>query len=250
MESEGEYLHLTFEEFQKIKSPHELHQLATKCYFYIQEWIVKSEFCSEATALMLFWDTSPLELIRIGWKTREGTNEDFDLVKTIITNFEKAFYLKTDISYDPSEKIAKAEKIPHVVLQPSNGEEPYTYLDEKEVNGWFGEYLENQIKRCDSTIELYNIAFFLKHREFEVYENVIEHKFCDKAIALLIYWRLEKYATLSLYAEDWPEIKPILGMLVKKLENNEYEEILTYDPNKELKPIKWEIPNYLFNKIN
>lgn len=83
-----------------------------------------------------------------------------------------------------------------------------------------------------------------------MYKDVIEHKFCDKAIALLIYWRLEKYAVLSLYAEDWPEIKPILGMLVKKLENNEYEEVLTYDPNKEVKPIKWEIPKYLFNKIN
>ena len=250
METETEYIHLDFEEFQKINSPYELHKLATKCYFYIQEWIVESEICSEATALMLFWDNSPFEHIRIGWKTRKGTNDNFDLIKTIITNFEKGFYLKTDINYDPSEKISKAEKIPNIVLQPSIGEEPYTYLEEKEIHSWFGEYLQTQIQRCDSTIELYNIALFLKHREFDVYKTIIENKFCDKAIALLIYWRLEKYSTLSLYAEDWLEIKPIMEQIIEKLKNNEYKDLLAYDPNKEIKPIKWEIPKYLFDKIN
>lgn len=250
METDTEYIHLDFEEFQQINSPDEIHKLATKCYFYIQEWIVESKFCSEATALMLFWDNSPFELIRIGWKTRKGTNDNFDLIKTIVTNFEKGFYLKTDISYNPAEKIAKAEKIPPIALQPSYGEEPFTYLEEKEVHSWFGEYLHSQIIRCDSTIELYNIAVFLKHREFEVYKLIIDHQFCDKAIALLIYWRLEKYATLSLYAEDWLEIKPIMEQIIQKLENKEYKDVLAFDPNKEIKPIKWEIPTYLFNKIN
>lgn len=250
METETEYIHLDFEEFQKINSPYELHKLAKKCYFYIQEWIVESKICSEATALMLFWDNSPFEHIRIGWKTRKGTNDNFDLIKTIITNFEKGFYLKTDINYDPSEKISEAEKIPNIVLQPSIGKQPYTYLDENEVHSWFGEYLQAQIRRCDSTIELYNIALFLKHREFDVYKTIIEHKFCDKAISLLIYWRLVKYSTLSLYAEDWFEIKPIMEQIIEKLENNGYKDVLAYDPNKEIKPIKWEIPKYLFDKIN
>ncbi|SEQ98017.1 hypothetical protein [Epilithonimonas lactis] len=249
MRTDTEYVDLDFEEFQKINSPYELHKLAIKCYFYIQEWIVESKICSEATALMLFWNNNPFEHIRIGWKTRKGTNENFDLIKTIITNFEKGFYLKTDISYDPSEKISQEEKIPNIVLQPSNGEEPFTYLEEKEVHSWFGEYLQTQIHRCDSTIELYNIALFLKHREFNVYTTIIEHKFCDKAIALLIYWRLEKYSSLSLYAEDWFEIKPIMEQIIKKLESNEYKDVLAYDPNIEIKPIKWEIPKYLFDKI-
>ncbi|TDG34968.1 hypothetical protein EZJ43_16125 [Pedobacter changchengzhani] len=250
METEPTYLHISFEEFLKIETPYELHKLAVKCYFYIQEWIVESELCSEATALMIFWNNSPFEHIRIGWKTRKGTNEDFDLTKTIITNFERGLYLKTEISYDPTEKINEIEKIPNEVLEACNGEEPYLYLEEKEIQTWFGEYLENQIQRCESTIELYNVAIFLKHKELDVYKTVIEHQFCDKAIALMIYWRLEKYSNLSLYAEDWLEIKPILEKIVQKIKNNEYAEILTYNPNTEVNPIKWEIPKYLFNKMS
>ena len=250
METESEYIHLDFEEFQQINSPDEIHKLAKRCYFYIQEWIADSKVCSEATALMLFWDNSPFEHTRLSWKTRKGTNDNFDLLKTIITNFEKGLYLKTDISYDPTEKIAEAEKIPDIVLQASQGEEPYTYLEQKEVHSWFGEYLHSQIIRCDSTIELYNIAVFLKHGEFEVCKLIIEHSFCDKAIALLTYWRLERYSNLSLYAEDWLEIKPIMEQIIHKLENMEYKDVLAYDPNKEIKPIKWEIPVYLFNRIN
>lgn len=247
---ETAYLDLEFEEFQKMKTPGELHKLATKCYFYIQQWVVESEFCSEATALMLFWDTSPYEFIRLGWKTKVGTNEDFDFIRTIINNFEKGFYLKTDIRYNPAEKIAKAEKIPDIVLQPSIGEEPYIYIDANEVKSWFGENLYNKIKRCDSTIELYNIAIALKHCEWQVYEQVIEHPYCDKAIALHTYWLLDKYVGFNLYAQDWLNIKPVIEKIVSKLQNKEYKEVLSYDPNKEVKPIKWEIPDLMFQKIN
>ncbi|WP_346084426.1 hypothetical protein [Sphingobacterium ginsenosidimutans] len=38
--------------------------------------------------------------------------------------------------------------------------------------------------------------------------------------------------------------------IIDKLERNEYPEILNYDPVKEVNPIKWEIPEHLFNKIN
>ena len=244
------YKSMEFEDFQKIQTPVELHTLATKCYFYIQQWIVESKLCSEATALMIFWNSSPYEYISYSWKTRKGTNEDFDLIRTIIDNFEKAFYLKTDIRYDPSKEIAKSVTIPDIVLQASNGEEPYIYLEEKEVKNWFGEYLQNQIKRCDSAIELYNIVVFLKHKELGVYKAVIEQQFCDKAIALMMYWQLQRYSNLSLYAEDWLEIKKILEDIIQKLQNNEYLEALLYDPNKEVKPIKWKIPENLFNKIN
>lgn len=52
-----------------------------------------------------------------------------------------------------------------------------------------------------------------------------------------------------MYAEDWLTIKPILEKIVYRLQNNEYQEVLTYDPNKEVKPIKWKIPDYMFRKI-
>lgn len=250
METEDPYRHMEFEEFQLLSTPYELHKLATQCFFYIQQWIVESPFCSEATALMIFWNNYPFEAIRQSWKTRKGTDENFDIIKTVINNFEKEFYLKTAISYDPAEKIAQAPKIPNVVLQASHGEEPYIYLEEKEVHSWFGEHLINQIIRSDSTVELYNIAALLKHREFDVYQCVIGHKYCDKAIALMVYWLLERYSSMTLYAEDWPEIRLILENIVDRLERNEYPEILSYDPVKEVNPIKWEIPEHLFNRIN
>ncbi|MFD2556808.1 DUF4274 domain-containing protein [Sphingobacterium tabacisoli] len=250
MQRKSEYIHLEFEEFQKIQTPLELHQLAQHCYFYIQQWIVESKYCSEATALMIFWNTTPYEYVRYSWKSKKGTNEDLDLIRTIINNFEKGFYLKTDIAYDPSEKIDAAEKIPEIVLQPAIGEEPYIYFDEKEVHNWFGDHLKNQIQRCDSSIELYNIAVFLKHKEFEIYEKVIAHPYCDRAIALMMYWRLEHYSTLSLYAEDWLSIRPLLASIEQKLKQQVYPEVFSYDPNVEVNPIKWNIPDYMFMKIN
>lgn len=250
METADAYRHMEFEEFQQLKTTQELHQLATQCFFYIQQWIVESPLCSEATALMLFWNNYPFEAIRRSWKTKKETDENFDIVKTVINNFEKGFYTKTAISYDPSEKIAQAPKIPTSVLQTSVGEEPYIYLDAQEVQSWFGEHLNNQIIRCDSTIELYNIAVSLKHRECEVYKTITEHRCCDKAIALMVYWLLERYSTLNRYAEDWLQIKPILDNIVYKLDRKEYLEVLNYDPVKEVNPIKWEIPSYLFNRIN
>jgi len=66
----------------------------------------------------------------------------------------------------------------------------------------------------------------------------------------MVYWLLERYSTLALYAEDWPEIRAILENIVDRLERDEYPEILNYNPVKEVNPIKWEIPEHLFNKIN
>lgn len=250
MQDESRYVDLEFEEFQKIESPVELHQLAQQCYFYIQQWIVESKYCSEATALMIFWNSTPYEYVRFSWKSKKGTNEDLDLIRTIINNFEKGFYLKTDIAYDPSEKINSAERIPEIVLQPVTGEEPYIYFDEAEVRSWFGEHLQNQIQRCDSTIELYNIAVFLKHKEFDIYQKVIGHPYCDRAIALMMYWRLEHYSTLSLYAEDWLSIKALLDSIEESLIQQKYPQVFSYDPNIEVEPIKWNIPDYMFVKIN
>ena len=245
-----DYSDLTFDEFKKFSTPYELHDIANRCFFYIQEWIVESSLCSEATALMLFWENSPVSFLDWSWNKKTGSGiEDFNLIRTIINNFEKGFYLKTDIKYDPSEKISKTEFIPEVVLQASKGEEPYIYIDKKEVHSWFGDYLDSKIYRCDTTIELYNIVVSLKQREIDVYENILEHPMCDKAIALMIYWLLKKYSNSSLYAENWLIIKPILEKIVYRLQNNEYKEVLTYDPNKEVKPIKWKIPEYMFKKI-
>lgn len=66
----------------------------------------------------------------------------------------------------------------------------------------------------------------------------------------MIYWQQERYSNLSLYAEDWPEIKQILEKIIQKLQNNEYPEVILYDLIKEVNPIKWKIPEYFFNKIN
>ncbi|NDV64904.1 DUF4274 domain-containing protein [Bacteroides sp. 224] len=246
----SDYSRLTFEEFQKFSTPCELHDIASRCLYEIKQWIVESDLCSEATALMIFWNACPADFLNYSWNKKTGNDIDvFNIIRTVINNFEKGFYLKTDIKYDPSEVISKTKFIPEVVLQASKGEEPYIYIDKEEVHSWFGDYLVSKINRCDTTIELYNIAVSLKHREINVYEKILEHPLCDKAIALIIYWLLDKYSNSSLYATDWLIIKPVLEKIVHKLENNEYKEILAYDPNKEVKPIKWKIPDYMFKKI-
>lgn len=247
----SDYSRLTFYDFQKFSTPYQLHDIAGRCLFEIQQWIVESNLCSEATALMIFWNACPTDFLNYSWNKKTGNDIDvFNIIRTVINNFEKGFYLKTDISYNPSEVILKTNFIPEVVLQASKGEDPYIYIDKKEIHSWFGDYLDNKIERCDTTIELYNIAVSLKNRDIAVYEKILEHPLCDKAIALIIYWLLDKYSNYSLYAEDWPVIKPILEKIVYKLLNNEYEEVLTYDPNKEVKPIKWRIPDCMFKKID
>lgn len=249
--SEYLYSDLSFEDFQKFNTPYKLHNLASRSLFQVQQWIIESKLCSEATALMLFWKTCPHEFLSYSWKAKSCSRiDDFNFIRTIINNFEKGFYLKTDISYDPSEAISKANIIPDVVLQASNGEEPYIYIDKKEVHSWFGDYLDSKIERCDTTIELYNIAVSLRHREMDVYEKIIDHSFCDKAIAIMIYWLLDRYSNFTLYAQEWLKIKPIMEKIVLKLQNNEYPEVLTYDPNKEVRPVKWRIPDIMFKKIN
>lgn len=77
----------------------------------------------------------------------------------------------------------------------------------------------------------------------------LKHPLCDKAIAFMMYWLLDKYSNFSLHAEEWPIIKPILEKIVYKLQNNEYKEVLTYGPNKEVKPVKWKIPDCMFKKL-
>jgi len=245
-----DYSRLTLEEFKKFSTPEELHDIAGRCLYEIQQWIVESNLCSEATALMIFWKACPVEFLEYSWNKKTGNDIDvFNIIRTVINNFEKGFYLKTDIKYDPSEVISKTKFIPEVVLQASKGEEPYIYIDKKEVHSWFGDYLVAKIHRCETTMELYNIAVSLKQRELNVYEQLLDHPLCDKAIALMIYWLLVKYSNSSLYAEQWLSIKPILEKIVNRLQNNHYPEVLSYDPNKEIKPIRWKIPEYMFQKI-
>ena len=246
----SEFLKMPIEEFQKFTTPYELHEIACRsCSFELEKWIVESALCSEATALMIFWRMNPAEFLNYSWKKKFDDEIHFDIVRIIIKNFEKGFYQKTDIKYDPSDAISKEEFIPEVLLQACNGEEPYIYIDAKEVHSWFGDYLESKIHRCETTMELYNIAVSLKHREISVYEKVIDHPMCDKAIALIVYWLLDKYSVSALYAQEGLSFNPILKKIVKRLQNNEYQEILEYDPNKYVKPIKWKIPEFMFNKI-
>ncbi|MCY1132354.1 DUF4274 domain-containing protein [Bacteroides fragilis] len=87
--------------------PDELHYLANvvnwDIHIPILDWIVKQAICSEATALMIFWQAQPQDFTVYKWNATR-INEDiavFQLIKVIITNYTNGFYLKTDLHYNP-----------------------------------------------------------------------------------------------------------------------------------------------------
>jgi hypothetical protein len=206
----------------------------------VLKWIIKSKLCSEATALMIFGLAQPHEYTKYNYNSKNIKNIDmdiFNLIKTIMENYKKGFYKKTLIKYNPEDDMPKNENIPGIMYQETNGEEPYIYYDVEEVKSWFGEYLKNEIAKCNDSMELYNIAYLTEYRNLlDNYKNILDHKYCDKGIALLIYWKLKPF-----YVFDEKYV-------VEKIVNNEYKEIIKYKPEKN-KDNKWEIPEIMKMEI-
>lgn len=244
------------EKFEQLTTSEELHYLVSNHNWdsgiEVLQWIAESELCSEATALMIFWRAQPEEYTGFHWDAKKlpRYTEIFDLIRIIIENFKNDFYKKTDISYDPKDDMPQTDIIPLFMLQATNGEETYIYYDESEVASWFGEYLDNQLYRCNSAIDLFNIVFLLKSGKtiMEVCRKIIDHPFCDKGIALLCFWRLKNYA--NLYG-----IEEISKEIIGRIENNYYQEVLKYDPQED-KDVKipqiqqWVIPSEMRKPIN
>ncbi len=217
------------------------------------QWIAESNLCSEATALMIFWLAQPQDYTRYRWNAKKLPEYDdidvFDLIRTILENYKKGFYKKTVISYDPKEDMPESIVIPDIMYQPTKGEEPYIYYEKKEIDSWFGEYLYNKIYRCDNAIDLFNIASLLGYnREIKIYEQIINHPFCDKGIALMIFWHLKTF--VNPYA-----IEQISEEIIRRFHNNEYMEVLRYDPKEDSaveiqRKEKWIIPDSMKKAIN
>src|ERR1700712_2194701 len=112
--------------FEQLSSPYELHYLADNHNWddgiKLLQWIAESNACSEATALQLFWLSQPKDYQN--YKLTETTkgdyigdeNDIFQLIKTILTNFEKGFYNKnTEIHFDPTIHIETEQQVPDIM---------------------------------------------------------------------------------------------------------------------------------------
>lgn len=242
------------QKFDLLTQPEEVHYLADKHNWddgvKILQWIAESKNCSQATALQIFWLAQPQEY-QI-YKLTETLKEDysnaiFTLIKTIIKNYQENFYQEADIHFDPTIHIEAEQQVPDFMKHPTSGEETYIYLDKKEVDSWFGEVLENKISRCDTTMELFNIASFTKSTDRA--KLILSHPLCDKGIAVLLFWRLKTFANM------WYETNSIATDIIDKVRKNEYPEIVAYNPKfdpeikmKVPKP-KWLIPAIMTQPI-
>ncbi|NDV94631.1 DUF4274 domain-containing protein [Dysgonomonas sp. 521] len=258
-EQRGLYIEQTFREDPNLDigalsklDTYDLHYLADIVNWDIQvphlQWITEQPLCSKATALMIFWRAYPQEYQRYKWDANAKSDQDvFDLIKTIITNYEKGFYSESDIHYSPQDDMGEPELIPDIMFQAVSGEEPYSLYESLEVLSWFGEYLETRIERCHSAMELYGIACHITKPEAA--EHILKHPMCDKGIALMIFWRLNAYANIFA-ASDLLQQE-----IITKIQNDQYPEVIAYNPkkDKEVKVVKaknkWEIPEIMKNKV-
>lgn len=241
--------------FNKLTAPEELHYIVENHNWdggiTVLEWIVENKLCSEATALMIFWRSRPYDYLEYNVNTKNIKNVDmniFNLIKTIMEKYEKGFYKKTSIKYNPKDDMPENENTPETMYKETNGEEPYIYYEEKEAVSWFGEYMERLLARCDSCMELYNIAYILEHYspyEFSKhFRKILNHKYCDKGIALFIYWKIKRHFP---FVDEIQEIE-------NKIMKNEYEEIIKYNPKEDKRnkidiKNKWEIPEIMKQEI-
>lgn len=242
------------QKFNLLTQPEELHYLADQHNWddgvTILQWIADSKNCSQATALQIFWLAQPQDFQ--SYKLTESLKDDdadktFNLVKTIYKNYQEGFYQKADIHFDPAIHIEKDQQVPDFMKQPTNGEETYIYLDKSEVDSWFGEGLANKISRCDSTMELFNIASFTK--SVDAAKLILNHPLCDKGIAVLLFWRLKTFANM------WYETNSMAADIIDKIRKSEFSEMVAYHPklDKEIKMNeprpKWAIPAIMKQKV-
>lgn len=242
------------QKFDLLTQSEELHYLADKHNWddgvKVLQWIAESKNCSQATALQIFWLAQPQEFQ--AYKLTENLKDNdadqiFNLIKTIYKNYQENFYQQADIHFDPTIHIETEQQVPDFMKQPTNGEETYIYLDKSEVDNWFGEDLENKISRCDTTMELFNIASFTKSADRA--KLILKHPLCDKGIAVLLFWRLKTFANM------WYETSSMATDLIDKVRKNEYPEVVAYHPKldteikmNEPKP-KWTIPEIMKRPI-
>ncbi|MGO4291732.1 DUF4274 domain-containing protein [Chitinophaga sp. RAB17] len=243
------------EKFNQLTTPQELHYLAEQHNWDdgvdVLQWVVESEQCSEATALMLFWLAQPREFIKYKLTFTFGNiheNQVFQLIKTILENFTKGVYKKTDIHFDPvTVNGFPPLQVPAFMRLATKGEETYIYFEKKEVDGWFLPQLENKIKRCDNALELFNIASFIKIPDKA--KLILNSQLCDKGIAVMLFWKLMTYAYM------WHETSDLLTEIIEKVDAKEYPEVLSYDPTTDTqitmnvpKP-KWAIPEMMTRPV-
>lgn len=238
--------------FRQLKTPEELHYLATHHNWdngvKALQWIAESSVCSEATALEIFWLAQPWDFQQYTLDQtlkNEPQNEVFTLLKTLLRNFPDNLYQKTAIEFDPTSFCDSEFIIPDWIFQKTNGEETYIYYEEDDVDLWFDREWEKNIRGAESAIELFNIAYFIEEPEYAA--QILLHRLCDKGIAVLVFWRL--YTGCSVYHHTNTMLQGIINNII----NNKYPEILSYNPQTDEKvdykknKIAWEIPE-IFRK--
>lgn len=228
-----------------LTQPDELHYLASvvnwDIHIPILEWIVKQAICSEATALMIFWQAQPQDFTVYRWnETQIKENITvFHLIKIIIINYTNGFYLKTDIHYNPANDKKDIFVIPNFMYKDVKGEEPYSIYDEQDVKSWFGEYLNKQINSCSSTMDLYGIACNLPILgNIDTVFHILRHPLCDKGIAFMLFWRFE-----PIVSED------ILKRFISEICQKNYSEIIEYKHDWNNSKAMWNIPEIMMKPV-
>lgn len=251
--------------FEKFNTPDSLHYLAqnwpweTKEEIEIVKWICQSDFCSLATAIMIFWLARPQDYTRYKLGSKIPYDDGvFEIIQLILDNIQKGKYSHYGINYDPRNDMPQEQpKIDERMKAPINGEDAWYDDDYIRKISWYtpGE-LKTEIKSCSDNIYLNMMANGLDNFKYvsALSELIIGHPLCDKGTALLLYWRLLKFyyegGFLPVEAEERiPVIKSIHEKLVDEFFNNGFE----YTPLKDKENFgllgilkkKWEIPEYM-----
>lgn len=240
--------------FEQLKTAEELHYLAQHHNWdngvKLLQWIAESPICSEATALELFWLAQPQDFqkTKLDKSLKDIYNDEvFTLIKTILEKYQLGFYQKTNISFDPTPFVEEFFSVPDFMKEATSGEESYVYFDEDDVEDWFEADWQRKIENVDSTIELFNIAYFMDEPEYA--DWILASPHCDKGIAVLVFWRL--YTDAAIYTNT-PEK---LAEIVQKIENKAFHEVLAYDPKLDKKvklndkKFAWQIPEIMKTAI-
>lgn len=240
--------------FEELNTSEALHYLSTYWNWdngvKVLQWIIESSLCSEATALEIFWLAQPhdFQCYKLNMILEDTIKNDiFNLIKIILKNYQNKFYQKTTIKFDPESYYENEFIIPDWMYEKTIGEESYIYYEEEDIEDWLDVDWENNIKHSESAIELFNIAYFMD--EPEQADFILQHPFCDKGIAVLIFWRL--YNECSIYENTNQKLSKIITDIV----NNVYPERLSYDPTADNKidyektKTLWEIPEILRKQV-
>lgn len=94
--------------FENIKNPSKLHFIAARYNLdngiQLLKWIVESPLCDQGTAKLIFWKVGPSYYTQFNKDTVNKFDEGvYNLLRTIIRNFENGFYKKGNCAYNPSD---------------------------------------------------------------------------------------------------------------------------------------------------